>query len=470
MTKYNKDDFLQVLRNPAKIVKHLGGKGWFHWMPDEMYIKICYRAAFGRKLDLQNPRTFNEKLQWLKLHDRRPEYTIMVDKLEVKKYVADKIGDEYIIPTLGVWDKFDDIDFSKLPDQFVLKCTHDSGGLVICRDKSKLDLKAAKKKINKSLRRNFFWVGREWPYKDVKPRIIAEKYLEDISTKELRDYKFFCFGGIARCFKVDYDRFTEHHANYFDEDGNLLECGEAICPPKKGSTIILPEQIPLMKILAENLANEQVPFLRTDFYDANGSVYFGEMTLYPSAGFEKFIDEATDAEFGKWLDLPSMGGCILISENVVAIFIEAREVIRNLNGLIEDERVDSVMNVIRDYKVFCFNGKSRMTLVCSDRNTENGLKEDFYDESWTHLDIKRVGHENSEKSISCPINYDRMKEIAACLSKQLSFARIDFYELNQALYFGEITLYPADGFEPFQPESWDMKMGEWLKLSGGGIC
>ena len=147
------------------------------FIPDEPYLKLMYRVRMGKKLNLKNPQTFNEKIQWLKLHDRRPEYVTMVDKYEAKKYVAGIIGEEYIIPTLGLWDRFEDIDFSSLPDQFVLKCTHDSGGLVVCRDKTILDIEAARKKINASLNTNFYWVGREWPYKDVKPRIIAEQYM-----------------------------------------------------------------------------------------------------------------------------------------------------------------------------------------------------------------------------------------------------------------------------------------------------
>ena len=182
-------------------------------LSDEAYLKLVYRLIFGRKLNLKNPKTFNEKLQWLKLYNRKPEYTLMVDKYEVKGYIAEQIGEEYVIPTLGVWDNFDDIDFDSLPNQFVLKCTHDSGGLVICKDKSNLDITKAREKINKALTRRFYYFGREWPYKNVKPRIIAEKYMVDKTVDELRDYKFFCFGGVCKCLKVDFDRFIEHHAN-----------------------------------------------------------------------------------------------------------------------------------------------------------------------------------------------------------------------------------------------------------------
>ena len=180
------------LDNPGLLFILLGHRGWFHWMDDETYLKIAYRVKMGKKLNLDPPVTFNEKLQWLKLHNQNPEYSKMVDKYEAKNWITEKIGDEFIIPTLGVWDTFDEIDFDKLPNQFVLKCTHDSGGLVICKDKRTLDKAKAKKKIEASLKRNYFLVGREYPYKAVKPRIIAEKYMVDSNPKEkeecLTDY------------------------------------------------------------------------------------------------------------------------------------------------------------------------------------------------------------------------------------------------------------------------------------------
>mgnify|MGYP000927822232 CR=1 FL=1 len=199
----------------SKVENHIYWKkiewGFYDKMDDESFLKMAYKRKFGKELDLKNPVTFNEKLQWLKLHDRKPEYTTMVDKYEAKAYIAQKIGEEYVVPTLGVWEKFDDIDFTKLPNAFVLKCTHDSGGLVICKDKSKLDREKARKKINKSLHSNYFGGGREWPYKNVKPRIIAEPLLKDDATKVgeqecLTDYKFFCFGGIPKIVYISKDK------------------------------------------------------------------------------------------------------------------------------------------------------------------------------------------------------------------------------------------------------------------------
>ena len=293
MSIKNKINNWFLTRNPRR----------FEIIPDETYLKMKYWAVFGKRLNLQNPRTFNEKLQWLKLHNRNPKYTKMVDKYEVKKYISKVLDKQYVIPTLGIWNTFDEIDFDTLPNQFVLKCTHDSGGLIVCKDKAKLDVKEAKKKINLSLQNNYYYSGREWPYKNVKPRIIAEQYM------------------------------------------------------------------------ADNL---------------------------------------------------------------------------------------------RDYKLFCFNGVPRMTLVCSERFTKDGLKEDFYDEAWNHLEVKRPVHGNAVFPIERPKQYELMKELAAKLSEKMPFARIDFYEVNEKVYFGEITFYPASGFEGFIPEEWDLKLGDWIKLPSGG--
>ena len=288
--KYKRFDYLNEL-------------GFYKHLSDEKFLCKLFKLTMGYDLNLKNPKSFNEKLQWLKLYDRKDIYTMMVDKYAVKDYVASIIGEDYIIPTLGVWQRFEDIDFETLPNQFVLKCTHDSGGLVICKDKSKFDIVAAKKKINKSLKKNYYYVGREWPYKNVKPRIIAEKYMEDHSTSELRDYKFFCFGGVAKCYKVDFDRFVEHRANYFSADGELMKIGEEICPPDFNKEIPAPENLEKMKELAEKLSATQ-PFLRADFYDVDGHVYFGELTFYPASGFGKFIFDGNDELLGSWIKLP----------------------------------------------------------------------------------------------------------------------------------------------------------------------
>ncbi len=274
-------------------------------LPDEAYISWHYRVSFGKKLNLKNPKTYNEKLQWLKLYDRNPIYTTLVDKYAVKRYVASIIGEEYIIPTLGVWDKFDDIDFNKLPNQFVFKCTHDSGGLVICKDKKHFDKNKAKEKINKSLKTNYYLCGREWPYKNVKPRIIAEQYMEDTETEELRDYKFFCFDGKVKALYIATDRQKPNEDtkfDFFDENFNHLPFEQAHpnakVPPKK------PINFEKMKELASVLS-AGIPHVRVDFYEVNGKVYFGEMTFYHVGGFMPFEPEEWDYKLGEWLTLPT---------------------------------------------------------------------------------------------------------------------------------------------------------------------
>lgn len=271
-------------------------------LDDVFYLKIIYYQTFNKKLDLKNPKTFNEKLQWLKLYDRNPEYTKMVDKYEVKKYVAEKIGEEYIIPSIGIYNSFDEINFNELPDQFVIKCTHDSGGIVICKDKSNFSIEEARKKINKCMKNNYYRSWREWPYKNVKPRIIIEKYMEDDKTKELRDYKFFCFNGKVKCYKIDLDRFVEHRANYYDDNNRLLKFGEKVCPPDFNRNVEIPKTIEKMKELARQLSQD-IPFVRVDFYDVDGKIYFGEITFFPGAGFGKFIPEEYDKVLGDLITL-----------------------------------------------------------------------------------------------------------------------------------------------------------------------
>lgn len=278
--------------------------GKYNHMSDEEYLKKLFYASMGKTLNLDNPQTFNEKLQWLKLYNRKPEYTTMVDKYEVREYIAQKLGTEYLIPLLGVWDTPDEIDFNKLPDRFVLKCNHNSGlGMYICQDKSKMDVGQVKKELWKGLKQDYYLTGREWPYKNVKRKIIAEKYMEDDAVHELRDYKFFCFNGRCKCFKVDFNRFVEHRANYYDPQGHLLDFGEKICPPDSTKNIVLPENLAEMISLAEKLS-VGFPFLRVDLYDVNGKIYFGELTFFPASGFGEFTSEEWDERLGSWIKLP----------------------------------------------------------------------------------------------------------------------------------------------------------------------
>ena len=274
-------------------------------MSDKEFLLKKYKAFYGEKLDLDNPRGFNAKLQWLKLYDRKPIYTTMVDKYEAKKYVADIIGEEHIVPTLGVYEKFDEIDFDALPDQFVLKCTHDSGGLVICKDKSKLDIQKAKAKIEKSLSRNYYDSSREWPYKNVKPKIIAEKFMSDENNKNsLTDYKFYCFNGEPKFLYVSsgLEDHSTAHISFLTLDWQFTEFQRSdfamfdTLPPK-------PSMFDEMVEYAGKLS-QGVSFLRVDLYQIDGQVYFSELTFSPCGGFMPFKDASHDFIVGELLRLP----------------------------------------------------------------------------------------------------------------------------------------------------------------------
>lgn len=280
-----------------KAIKNLS-----HLLPDWLYLFLKYRKRTGLNLNLRSPKTYTEKLQWLKLYDRRPLYTTLVDKFAVKKYVAEKLGEEYIIPLIGVWDDVNDIDFDTLPDQFVMKCTHDSGGLEICKDKSTFNFDEAKKRIDKILKQNFYWVSREWPYKNVPPRVIIEKYMQDSETGELRDYKFFTFNGIPKVMYIATGRGTgETYGDFFDMDFNHLDMeidhkAAPVTPAK-------PHNFEQMKKAAQKLA-EGIPQVRVDFYEIDGQVYFGEMTFFHCGGFERFHPDHLDEIWGAWIELP----------------------------------------------------------------------------------------------------------------------------------------------------------------------
>lgn len=271
-------------------------------LPDELYIKLKYYHHFHKFPNLKNPLTFNEKIQWLKLHDRRPEYIQMVDKYLVKDYVANIIGKEYIIPTIGVWDNVNEIEWESLPNQFVLKWNHDSGSIVICKDKNNFIKEDAIKRLNSREHHSGYLYGREWPYKNVKPKIIAEKFVVDESGTELKDYKFFCFNGVVKMFKIDFGRFSDHHANYYDNTGAILPFGEKYIPPIFDKELVVPTNLSEMISIANKLSFG-IPFVRIDLYNNNGKIYFGEITLYPASGYGVLTSDEYDILIGEWLHL-----------------------------------------------------------------------------------------------------------------------------------------------------------------------
>jgi hypothetical protein len=274
----------------------------YRWLPDSLWLKIVYKAKHGRKLDLKRPKAYTEKLQWLKIHDHNPLYPTLVDKHAVKDYVSQKIGKQYVFPCYGVWNSFDEIDFSKLPNQFVLKCTHDSGGIVICKDKQSFDKDAARKVIEKALKLDFWEWSREWAYTDVPHRVLAEKYMVDESGEELKDYKFFCFNGEPRFIEVDFDRYVDHHRNIYDLNWNLLDC-EIRYKSDRNRVIPCPQNLDEMLAIARTLS-EGFPHVRIDLYNISGCAYFGEFTFYHGGGWEKFKPLKWDYVFGDCMKLP----------------------------------------------------------------------------------------------------------------------------------------------------------------------
>ena len=269
---------------------------------DREFIERFYERKIGRKPDLDHPVTFNEKLQWLKLHYRDPAIPRASDKYEAKKYIAERGFPELLIPTLAVYDSADEIDLAKLPDQFILKATHGSGWNFICRDKASFDLPAKRKIMNAWLKQNLYIYGREWNYKEQPPRLIAEPLMDD---KPLVDYKFLCFNGVCRALTVNHDDDSTHYIDFYDSDWNLIPEMKADIADHSKKIMPKPDRFEEMKTIAEQLA-APFPFVRVDLYDIRGEIYFGEMTFFPGSGFWKITPSSYDKTFGAWLTLPGL--------------------------------------------------------------------------------------------------------------------------------------------------------------------
>ncbi|MBR4333258.1 MAG: glycosyl transferase [Clostridia bacterium] len=275
------------------------------WLPDEPYVKLFYYATTGRKLNLKNPVTFEDKQQWLKLHDHNDRYTQLVDKYAVREHIKNTIGAEYSFPLLGHWDRFDEIDFDALPEQFVLKCNHDSGSVKVIKSKSALsaeEMQQLKKHFDKKIRRNFYFAGREFPYKNIKPCIIAEQYMTDDKqeTSSLNDYKFLCFYGEPKIVLIVTDRATDCRYDFYDMDFKQLDLryGKGRDDDKNQK----PEFFEEMKEIAAKLS-EGIPFVRIDLYEVNGQVFFGEYTFYDGGGFQWYKPDEWEYKLGSWLKI-----------------------------------------------------------------------------------------------------------------------------------------------------------------------
>ena len=303
------NDKMKVLLQPSRLIAAFMAR-YCTWLPEDIFLRCRYRLLMHKKLHLDNPVTFTEKIQWLKLYNRKPLYTKMVDKYEVKEYVAQRIGEQYVIPTLGVWNKFDDIDFSQLPDQFVLKSTNGGGGtgVVICKDKSKLDKETAKQLLDTSMNVSADMLQGEWVYKGIKPRIIAEKFMAPVKNPapaDLPDYKFFCFNGEPKYCQVIRDRRSKETIDFYDMEWKHQEfvglnpnISNGIAP------VECPKHFDEMKDICRKLV-ENIPFVRVDLYVIDNKEYFGELTFYPNSGFGKFTPEEWNDKLGDLLTLPN---------------------------------------------------------------------------------------------------------------------------------------------------------------------
>lgn len=297
---------IRLLKTPGKMILPLAELGAFNWMSDETYLKLAYKGVFGRKLNLDAPELFTEKIQWLKLHDRKVRYVELVDKVKAKEYVKKWIDESIIIPTLGVWDSFEDIPFEFLPDQFVLKCNHDSGSVVICKNKSTFHVESARKKLENGLKKNAFFWGREWPYKYVEKKIIAEEYLEDNNKllSDLTDYKIYCFNGKPTYCQVITNRSTSEKIDFFDMEWRHQPF-VGLTPGISNSVDVIkrPYNLERMRAYSAQLSKETY-FCRVDFYEVNNKLYFGEITFYPKAGFGIFTPSDWDLKLGQMIHLP----------------------------------------------------------------------------------------------------------------------------------------------------------------------
>lgn len=435
-----------VFNEPKRLIAWVWSKVG-HVFGDATYLKVRFRLIMGKKLDLKNPQTFSEKLQWLKLYDRRPEYTTMVDKYAVKDYVAGIIGKEYIIPTLGVWDRPEDIEWDKLPNRFVLKTTHGGGseGVVICKDKQTFDREKAIKTL-KSNMHNDWRIQMEWPYKNVPHRIIAEEFIDPSpETKDLSDYKFFCFDGVVKGLFVATERHKEGEDvkfDFFDADFNHLPFKQGHdnaqpCPPK-------PHNFDLMKQVAARLS-KGYPHVRVDLYDTGDRVLFGEITMYHFGGMVPFRPEEWDKLFGDMLTIPGekLGGVIIRQLETNEIIIEPPDLL--------------------DYKFFCFNGEPQLCQVISGRNETMCI--DFFDHEWNHQKF----HEPKNYPFAPiepqrPKYFEKMWGLARQLAQGKPFSRIDFYQVQDNVYFGEITFFPTGGMGGFSPDIFDSIYGEMIDL------
>lgn len=416
------------------------------WVPDELMVRMQYWIHTGRRLNLKNPKRFTEKLQVYKLKYRNPLMLRCTDKYEVREVVKEMGLGDILIPLIGVYNSTKEINFSELPNQFVAKTTDGGGGnqVLICRNKAKLNEAEFMATLNRWLgmpkTKSF---GREWAYENGFPRrILIEKLLTNAGIKDIPDYKFFCFDGKPVYCQVIGDRSTEETIDFFDMNWNHMpfrglnnECRNAAMLPQR------PEKFEEMKEVASTLS-KGYPFVRVDLYCNGGEVSFGELTFYPASGLGNFTPDEFDCKIGNLMTLSTIGG-----------------------GKMRLGRVTSLSTSLVDYKFFCFNGKVRMVYGIHDRKVGQSAKLGIYSKDFVKLNVVRNDEEVCEESLPVPVNYDMMLQIAERLSSNFPHVRVDLYNVDGRIYFGELTFYDGSGYMSFTPDSYDVELGAYFETS-----
>lgn len=420
-----------------------------HLMSDKFYLSVLWKMIMGYELDWEHPKTFNEKLQWLKLHDRNPLYTTLVDKYRVKQWVADKIGEQYVIPTLAVYNSVDEIDLDKLPNQFVLKCNHDSGSVVICRDKSSFDLEAAKTKLGNALKHNFYWDAREWPYKNVKRCVFAEQFMKDATMADgSPDSQVMLSEGLPKVIDTDFALFEWHKQKMYGEHWNLIEkeIKSRLCQNGYDFHATLKDAFDLFEKMRENMS-----IIKSEWYALDNKLLFVDVAISRDVELGHVDIQKFEVEMDACIKLP-------VSERFNVGWLMA------VDGFVfflhHESSVPSFVG-LKDYKWFCFNGEPKVMYIANDK--AEFPTEDFFDMDFNPLSMyinEPPGFEKPEK----PKQFEKMKLLVSILSQNIPQVRVDFYESHGQLLFGEMTFFRNGGFGEINPLEWSRKMGDWIKL------
>lgn len=439
--RYVKDPYYSVGYNLINKCPHL--------MSDKYYLSVLWKMIMGYELDWEHPKTFNEKLQWLKLHDRNPLYTTLVDKYRVKQWVADKIGEQYVIPTLAVYNSVDEIDLDKLPNQFVLKCNHDSGSVVICRDKTSFDLEAAKTKLGNALKNNFYWEAREWPYKNVKRCVFAEQFMKDATMDDgSPDSQVMLFEGLPKVIDTDFSLFEWHKQKLYGVHWNLIEkeIKSRLCQNGYDFHANLKDAFNLFEKMREDMS-----VIRSEWYAMDNKLLFVDVAISRNVELGHVDIQKFGIEMDACVKLPvserfDVGWLIVVDGFVFYLHHESS--IPSFVGL-------------KDYKWFCFNGEPKVMYIANDRAEFPTMN--FYNMDFEPLPLYTKdppAYDNPPK----PKRFEEMKSLSSKLSIGIPQVRVDFYENDTALYFGEMTFFHGGGLSEIHPKEWNVKMGDWIKL------